>query len=237
MNASAKWQEVIAENMAASSVPGARRLEVSFAAVEAGVAQAGTAGANQHFLITSPRTQYNLEQGTLYTTDKSTDLALEGPGYFAVNLPDGSNAYTRSGEFRCDSSGRLITKHGFEVQVESGSLTLDQRNLSAVKVAANGDVSQGGEVKGRLRISEFVNPRQLENMGGGYYISKNPDAEMVSDPSTIVRQGCLEGSNISPMIEMATMITSMRMFEANQRTLQAQDERLGRVITELGNPA
>ncbi len=237
MNANARWQEVLAENLAASSQPGAQRREISFSAVEAGVARVGVGGANQRFVIASPQTVVSMQQGPLHPSGGKTDMALEGPGFFEVRLANGGKGYTRDGEFHFNAAGQLVTKLGFPVMGEGGPLALDPQKLSRLSVAATGEVSQDGEVKGRLRATEFADPSAMQSIGGGYYITGHPDVEPLPSSTTQIRQGFIEGANISPTMEMATMLTAMRMFEASQHVMQAQDERMGRVISELGNPS
>ena len=107
-----------------------------------------------------------------------------------------------------------------------------------ISIASDGTVSQGGNVMGKLQITTFNNPQLLTQIGNSYFIANNPG--LVPTPATLsttqVRQGYLESGNVSPVTEMAHMISAMRQFEANQRVLQIHDDRMGRAITELGNP-
>jgi flagellar basal-body rod protein FlgG len=74
----------------------------------------------------------------------------------------------------------------------------------------------------------------LTSIGGGYFLAGSSGAQPVAATASTLRQGFLEASNSSPTAEMASLITSMRLFEANQKVLQTQDDRMGKVITELG---
>ena len=71
-------------------------------------------------------------------------------------------------------------------------------------------------------------------MGGGYYAMTNPDQKPEDAKSSSVRQGYLEAANTSPTAEMSSLITAMRMFESNQKVMQMQDDRMGKVISDLG---
>jgi flagellar basal-body rod protein FlgG len=77
----------------------------------------------------------------------------------------------------------------------------------------------------------------LTPTAGGFYLAKDPALQQNADSNSSVLQGFLEGSNASAVLEMANLISAMRAFEANQRVVQMQDERMGRAISELGSPS
>jgi len=235
MNANARWQEVIAENLAGSSVPGSRKQDITFSAVSAGMAP-GLPGLNGGgYVVPTSTASVNLQQGTLRPTNLPTDLAIEGPGFLEVQLPNGSHAFTRDGELQISAQGQLVTKQGYLVLSDGGPLQLDPANSSPISVSGSGEVSQGDGVKGRIRLVEFSQPGQLKSIGSGCYVSDDPRAQAVAAQSSQLRQGFLESANTSPTTEMASLMTAMRMFEANQKVMQMQDERMGRVITDLGS--
>lgn len=236
MNAQARWQELITKNLAAGSVPGFRKHDMSFSAVEAGLPSSALNGLQMRQVIPAARPGINFQPGELRATNNKMDFALEGPGFFEVELPNGGKAYTRDGEFHVSPQGQLVTKQGLAVMTDSGHLQFDPNNGGAITISANGDVSQGGEVKGRLRLAEFANPSDLTPTSAGYFLAEKPGSQPLPAAGTQVRQGFLEASNTSPTMEMASLITSMRLFEASQRVLQMQDERMGRVVSEMGNP-
>jgi flagellar basal-body rod protein FlgF len=236
MNAQARWQELITENLAAGSVPGFRKKDISFSAVEAGLDPTAVKGSGSRFVIPSAHASTNFQPGDLRATGNPMDFALHGPGFIEVQLPNGSRAYTRDGELHMDSSGQLVTKQGYTVLGDNGPLQFDLNNGGAITTAPTGEVSQGGEVKGRIRVVEFSDPQTLTAAGSGYFLAESPNAQAAPAAATSIQQGFLEASNTSPTAEMANLITAMRMFESNQRVLQIQDERMGRVISELGNP-
>ncbi len=235
MNANARWQEVIAENLAGSSIPGSRKQDISFSAVAAGMVP-GLAGLNGGgYVMPTSTATVNFQQGSLRPTGLPTDLAIEGPGFFEVQLPNGSHGFTRDGELQLSAQGQLVTKQGYLVLGDGGPLQLDPANSTPISVSATGEISQGGGLKGRIRLVEFSQPSQLKPIGGGCFLADNPRSQALVAQSSQVRQGLLEGANTSPTTEMASLITAMRMFEANQKVMQMQDERMGRVITDLGS--
>lgn len=234
MNANARWQEVISENLAGSAIPGSRKQDISFSAVSAGMAPgiAGLGGSG--FVIPSSTATVNFQQGTLRPTGLSTDLAIEGPGFFEVQLPNGTHGFSRDGELHFNAQGQLITKQGYLVLGDGGPLQLDATNSTPITIAPTGEISQGGVLKGRIRLVEFSQPNLLKQIGHGCFVATNPRSLALAAQGSQLRQGFLESANTSPTTEMASLITSMRMFEANQKVMQMQDDRMGRVITDLG---
>ncbi len=229
MNAHARWQELIAENLAAGFVPGSRKQDVSFSAVEAGLASAG--GNGSRCVIPAAHATTNFQPGEIRPGGSQMDFAIEGPGWFAVQLPNGAQAYTRNGEFHLNAQGQLVTKQGDPVLGDGGPVQFDPSQPPDFTVSASGEISQGGQLKGRLRLVEFADPRTLMPTGGGYFQTNLANAKPAA--ASAVHQGFLEESNMSPMVEMGELITAMRMFEANQKVLQAQDDRMGRAISDL----
>jgi flagellar basal-body rod protein FlgF len=237
MDANSKWQDVIAQNLASNTVPGARKETISFSAVEAGLLRGTPGTAGSRVLIPTTSTQLSFQQGLLRPTNIPTDLAVEGPGFFEVQLPNGAHGFSRNGEFHIDAQGQLVTGQGYPVMTDNGPLQLDPANHTPISISSTGEVSQGGEVKGRIRLVEFAQPAQLTPAGNGYFLAKDPSSIPSAAQSSQVRQGYLETANSTPTTEMASLVSAMRMFEANQKVLQMQDDRMGRVITELGNPS
>jgi flagellar basal body rod protein FlgG len=234
MNATERWQDMIAGNLSTASTAGARKHDISFSSVQAGLNSraVGTGGAN--YAIPMATTTVNFQQGELRSTGSTMDFALEGSGFFTIQAPDGQKIYTRDGEFRLNAQNQLVTKQGYMVMSDGGPLQMDANNPASITVAATGEVSQGADVKGKLSIAEFAQPQELTMVSNGYFRNDNPGVSPVPSDSTSVRQGFIEAANTSPTMEMAGLITAMRMFETNQKVLQMQNDRMGRIITDLG---
>jgi flagellar basal body rod protein FlgG len=235
LNANSRWQDVISSNLASSSVPGFKKQELSVAAIKAGLMPANSSGLPQFFTVPVANTTTSFVPGELRPTGSNNDLAIEGKGFFSVKLPNGSTVYTRDGEFQTTSKGQLVTKDGYTVVGQTGPIYLDLTNSAPMSISATGEVSQGADLRGTLKIAEFNKPELLTQISGGYFTANNPGLKPKPLASTI-RQGYLEGSNTSVVGEMANMMTAMRSFEANQHVIQIQDDRLGKTITDLGNP-
>jgi flagellar basal-body rod protein FlgF len=235
LNANSRWQEVISENLAASSVPGYKKQELSFASFQAGLPGAALAGAET--MMPKVSTATNFQPGTLRATGEKTDLAVEGDGFFEVQLPNGAHAYTRDGEFHLDAQGQLVTKQGYAVLGDGGPVQFDLNNPAPFSVAPTGEVSQGADVKGRIKLVSFSNPQRLTALGNGCFQPSDPTQRPQEAANATLRQGFLETANTSPVLEMANLVTAMRLFETNQRVMQMHDERMGRAISELGSPS
>lgn len=235
LNANSRWQEIIAENLASSSVPGYKKQEITLAAQRAGLMPGGSLNTTpQTFTIPKATTSTSFAAGDLQYTGNNNNVAIEGKGFFQVQLPTGVIASTRDGEFQVNAQGQLVTKEGYTVLGEGGPIQLDPANAGPLSVSATGDVSQGSTPVGKLKLVEFDDPKQLTQVSGGYFIANNPSIKPHPSTSTL-RQGYLESSNTSVVREMANMMTAMRGFEANQHVIQIQDDRLGKVISDLGS--
>jgi flagellar basal body rod protein FlgG len=240
MKATARWQEAIAENLSSSSIPGFKRQNLTFGAVEAGLMGSRTTGINgasRHFSLPKSTASTDFQPGELKPTGVPTDLAIEGRGFFEVQLPNGARAYTRAGEFHANAQGQLVTQQGYPVQGLAGAIQMDATNASPVTVSASGEVSQGGNSRGTVKIMDFADYNRLEGLGGGYF--RSPDPKVLPKPATSVslHQGFLESANTSTVAEMASLLASVRLFEANQKVILSQDERLARLIADVGSPS
>ena len=235
LNANSRWQDVIADNLASSSVPGFRKQSLTTAAVQAGLLSANSSGSPQFFTVPKASVSTSFKSGELDYTGDDKNAGIEGNGFFQVQLANGVTAVTRDGEFRVNSRGQLVTKEGYTVMGQSGPIQLDFHTHDPISISSTGQVSQGAEVKGKLSLTDFENPELLTPTNGVYFLATNPG--LLTKPATgSLRDGFVEGANTTALGEMANMMTAMRGFEANQHIIQIQDERLGKVINDLGNP-
>jgi flagellar basal body rod protein FlgG len=239
LDANARWQEVIADNLASSSVPGYKQQQLSEAAVQAGL-MPGQGNLPRHFSVSTTSTSTDFSPGELKYTGNGSDVAIEGNGFFEVRLRNGATGLTRDGEFQVNSHGQLVTKEsllvlGVTAQGVRVPIQLDPDHSGPLSISSTGNVNQGSQSIGRLAVTEVDKPHLLTQISGGYFLAQNP--KMIQHPSTAnLREGYLEGSNSSTLSQMASMMTAMRGFEANQHVIQIQDDRLNRTISELGNP-
>lgn len=233
MNATERWQDLVADNLSSASIPGARQQEISFSAVQAGQASGAPGSATSNYVIPFAGATTNFSQGELKATGNNMDFALDGPGFFSVKMPDGSKAYTRDGEFKLNAQGVLTTKQGYPVVSSGGALTFDPNNPAPITISAEGQVSQGADAKGSIAVTEFGNMKGVTMGNGGFFQADPKIANPKPATTTSVRQGFVEASNTSPTLAMASLITSMRMFETNQKVMQMQSDRMTKTITDL----
>ena len=173
-------------------------------------------------------------QGTLNATGNTFDIALDGPGYFQVELPPGGQvAYTRAGNFTLSPEGQLVTSQGYAVtpaiQVPQG--------VQSISIAPDGTVSamQPGTATpvqlGQISIASFVNPAGLRSIGDNFLVETGASGQAEigiagQNGRGQVRQGMLEASNVNVVEELVEMIEAQRAYEINSKMVSAVDEML-----------
>jgi flagellar basal-body rod protein FlgG len=157
-------------------------------------------------------------QGALEKTDNPLDMALEGRGYFCIDTPAGVR-YTRNGSFRTDMLGRLCNRAGYPVLGLKGSIPVKGGSLT---VHENGDVIVRGKRIDTLRLVT-IDPVRAQAQQGSLLIECPPGAARPAGKER-VKQYHLEGSNVSPIEEMVTLIETQRSFQALGRLMSLQDE-------------
>ena len=236
LDANLKWQQMIAENVAAGSVPAFKANVISFHSVEAGIMGSGSdtiAMQKTPSLLPAPTLGINFERGALSGTGNPSTLALDGPGYFGVRAPDGTTYYTRDGEFRVTPAGEIESKDGYALLTDDGQpIEVNPLNQHNISVAGDGTVAEGGEIKGQFKLFEFPDQNVLQRIGSGYFLPP-PDVFPNDATATTVAQGQLEAANTSPVTQMGTLMLALRHYEANQRVIHMADERMGKTIQEL----
>ena len=170
-------------------------------------------------------------QGPLQLTGRPLDLAIEGSGYFRINRPDGTEAYTRRGSFFVDAGGSVVTDRGEELDV---NFNLDGIMVDSVLVGPEGRVTglnEAGERVdvGQIALFNFVNQGGLFKDSSGLFTVTEASGEPVQgNPGTAgfgsLRQYALEGSNVDIAMEMVHLIASQRALQANVRSLVTADE-------------
>ncbi|HHY93089.1 MAG TPA: flagellar basal-body rod protein FlgG [Firmicutes bacterium] len=178
-------------------------------------------------------TQRLFSLGNLQPTQNPLDVAIDGEGFFTVELPDGSVAYTRDGSFKLNGDGDLVTTDGYLVQP---GINIPQ-GAREVAVAPDGTVSYqddtGEQTAGQLTLARFPNPAGLEALGRNLFRATQA-AGYVEDGLIPGEQGCgtlssgyLEMSNVQVVEEMVNMITAQRAYEIGAKAITAADEMLG----------
>jgi flagellar basal-body rod protein FlgF/flagellar basal-body rod protein FlgG len=158
-------------------------------------------------------THLDTSQGALVRTGNDLDLAMEGPGYFAVQTTTGP-VYTRGGNFRVSPQGQLITASGDPVMGDNGPITIVG---SPVSISPDGTISANGAISGRLKMVEFAPKVEIQSAGGTYYTA--PAGAAIPAKNSQVRQGMLESSNVNPVTSVVELITAQREVETMRRVL------------------
>ena len=210
------------------------REERKFELISNHIANADTTGFKKGVLSFDEMMRANLTvdltQGDIVVTNNKLDIALTDEGFFRVQTPYGTR-YTRDGNFHLDLESRLVTANGDLVLGEDGPITIEGNN---VNINHSGEVYTDGEVIGRLSIVTFERLNNIYKEGSGYFIYKGDPQDEIPPKNAAVRQGALERSNVTTVIEMTKMIESHRMFETAQKMMQTFDEVDGRTINDVG---
>lgn len=233
-----RWQGIISENLAASAVPGFRKSEATFASVLGGTLRSGgdrRSGSASQSVMPSAVSRINMQIGQLRTTGAEFDFAIEGPGFFQVQRPNGQTGYTRDGEFHVNAERTLVNKLGYPVLGDGGPITLRPEG-GRVSINAEGAILQGDQIVGRIAVSDFADPSMLRRIGDGLLGPAKPDITPTPIEKPKVVTGALETSNVNGLQEMVNLITVSRAYEASQRVIQTHDENAGKAIQSLGNP-
>ena len=234
---------VIANNLANIGTTGFKRDRANFATLayqDARVAGQGSTAETAYAIGLNLGTGVGLQgtsrietQGTLDTTGGAFDLALDGDGYFQVELPSGQLGYTRAGNFSLSAEGQLVTAQGYAVQPP---ITVPQ-GAQSVTVAPDGTVSAmlDGEAEateiGQITLASFANPAGLQASGDNFLLETAASgvAEIGvagAEGRGNIRQGMLEASNVNVVEEMVAMIEAQRAYEINSKMIGAVDEML-----------
>jgi len=216
--------QVIANNIANATTTGFRREGVLFSeflrGLEGQEAPLSMAAANAR--------QTNLSQGALSPTGGTLDLAIEGAGFFRLQTDQGERL-TRAGHFGLDAEGQVVNPDGFRL-LDDGGAPIQVPPGTALTVARDGTLAADGPSVAQLGLVVPDDPARIRRHGGT--LIEATGATLPAEGATI-HQGFLEGSNVSPMAEMARLIEVQRAYEAGQAFLDREDQRVRNVIQTL----
>lgn len=170
-------------------------------------------------------------QGGMTHTGNQLDLAVDGKGYFAVNMPDGSLAYTRAGTFQLSSTGQIVTMQGYDVSpgitvpANTTKIDINQQGMVQAYVGSNPTPVQLGQIT----MATFVNEAGLKPLGDNLLqattASGAPTTANPGDPGVgILRQGYLENSNVNIIQQITDLISAQRAYEMNSKAVQTADQ-------------
>ena len=226
MEAQQTQLDVISHNLANVSTTGYKRANAVFEdLIYQNLRQSGSQTTEQNQLPTglhlglgvrTVATSRNFLQGSLQQSSNALDVAINGNGFFEVNMPDGTIAYTRDGSFEVDAQGQLVTSSGLPV------------------VSATMPGQAAPQQVGNIAMSQFINPAGLEPRGQNLYIETASSGQpQQGTPGTnglgTIQQGYLEASNVNVVQELVTMIQTQRAYEMNSKAIQTSDQMLAKL--------
>lgn len=242
MNAQQMNVDNIANNLANSNTAGYKARRVQFQdLLYQNVIQPGAAAGQSSVVPTglqlglgtrSASNEIVFTQGDFSETDNPLDVVIQGNGFFQVLQPNGSLAYTRSGQFHMDQNGNLVDANGNLLQP---NITLPQ-NAQSITIATDGTVSYtlpnqtAAQTAGQIQLAGFANPSGLNSLGQNLYQPTTASgAAILGNPGGTegmgtLLQGYTEESNVSVVTEFVNLIMSQRAYEANSKVVKAGDE-------------
>jgi len=209
--------DMLANNLANTSAAGFKSDSESYGLYISAEAAESPEGTSPAILPVIQNRWTDFSQGALLPTSNSTDLALSGEGFFAVNGPSGP-LYTRGGSFRLSRTGRLETQDGYGVQASDGkSIQLD--SSKTFEVTPDGTVRQDGQDVSQIGVVDFQDRAVLAKRGASYF--QNTSSVTTPSPATQadIRQGKLEAANSESAHSAARLVTILRQFEALQKAM------------------
>lgn len=185
-------------------------------------------------------TQKDFGQGDVETTDNSFDLMIQGRGFFEIEMPDGTTAYTRNGQFTKNNEGTIVNADGFpllpQMQVPE--------NATGITVSRDGTVSvvianqAAPQDLGQITVTDFINPSGLEPVGDNLFLQTQASGDPQQgiggeDGMGYIRQSMLETSNVKVTEELVNLITAQRVYEMNSKVLTTVDDMMGALIQSV----
>jgi flagellar basal-body rod protein FlgG len=219
--------DVVSHNLSNVNTAGFKRNRANF--------QELLAAAGDHSGVRLVSTQTMTEQGHLRNSTRALDLAIQGEGYFAVQMPDDTIAYTRDGQLVLDENGQLVTPEGYPLVIQ-GQIP---QGTTAVEIHTDGGVyAQQGTTwtqVGTLKLNRFANPAGMTSAGDNLWLATEVSGEAQAGAPGSEGMGtivpfAIEQSNVNLADEMTHMVTLQRAFQMSVRTFQQTDEMISEAI-------
>jgi flagellar basal-body rod protein FlgF len=224
-------QEVLANNLANVSTVGFRAELQAFRAVPV-----RGDGASTRVYALETTTGYNPAAGTVTATGRNLDVAMQGNAWLAVQGLDGTEAYTRAGALDVNAEGQLVTKNGLAVLGDGGPITLPPNTQASIAPdgtlsakQANGGITPVGKLK-------LVTP-EAPMARGDDGLFRAADGDLPADATARLQDGALEGSNVSAVETMVSMIAAARQFEAQMKmvtTAERDEQNAQKLLSTTG---
>jgi len=186
-------------------------------------------------------TTKQFSQGNLEVTEQPLDMAVNGPGFMQILLPDGQIAYTRDGQFQLNADGDIVNPDGYTLEPNINV----PENATNITIGKDGTVSavtddQATPVNlGEITLVDFINPQGLQAIGNNLYKATNASGDPAEGEPGIgglgtLEQGMVEASNVEVVEELVNMITTQRAYEMNSKVVSATDQMLQFITNNIG---
>jgi len=175
-------------------------------------------------------------QGSIVITGNALDMAINGDGFFQVQMPDGTTNYTRAGSFQLNADGQIVTADGYTllpgltVPQDTIDITIDESGQVQVKLDGTTDT----QTIGQIQLAMFPNDAGLAALGNNLYSETAASgAPVVGNPAIDgfgkIEDGSIEQSNVNVVSEITNLITAQRAYEMNSRVIKTSDEMMSAV--------
>lgn len=240
LNAEQTRMDTIANNIANVNTTGFKQERAVFAdLLYQNLRQSGAQSSQQTQLpsglelgtgVRTVSTERLFSEGNLSNTGNPLDLAINGHGFFQVQMPDGTLAYTRAGDLQINNQGQLVTQEGYPIQP---AITIPQ-GAQSVTIAPDGTVSvtlpgqaQAQQI-GNVQLATFVNPTGLQAIGNNNYVQTTASGPPTAGQPGVngvgtLQQGFLETSNVNVVQSLVDMISTQRAYEVNTKMVKASN--------------
>jgi len=172
----------------------------------------------------------NLDAGRMIQTHNTLDLAIDGKGFFVVQV-GGKQLYTRKGDFTLDAGGTLVTQEGHPVMGRGGPITI---NGTDVEITPEGGVIVDGEETDQIEIVAFPESTRVLKSGDCFFEPADPNVQPGPAEGASILQGFVEGSNVDPIRVMTEMIDALRGYESYQKVMLSMNDTISKTVNEVG---
>jgi flagellar basal-body rod protein FlgF len=225
-------QDTLAQNLANVNTTGYRADVVALRAVPARGQEAGT-----RVFTVETTVGWDMKTGPMATTGRALDIAVQGPGWIAVQGADGNEAYSRAGNLQITAEGTLVLPNGAPILSDGGPITVPQD--AQLSIAPDGTIS--AKLAGQAALNQvgrikLVNPEDGELVKGldGLFRTRTGEPAEV-DPNVRIAEGTLEGSNVNVVETMIGMIAAARQFEMQLKLMQTAEQNEQKAGTLISN--
>lgn len=246
MEAHKDMQEMIADNLANANTSGYKSISHSYKSYADNTLTHAISGQPIGDISHGAEpysTNFNFAQGPLRQTGNPLDIAIQGEGFFPLQLHDGQIAYTRNGHFTLDQNGFVVNQQG-EYLLDQGlaPIFLGVQGIRDLTILRNGNVIVNGDMIAQLNVFEFPKDAGIVRLGGDKFQPSEPGITMKNTMNTneynvvnaTIAQGFIENSNVSSVKTAAEMVQVMRGYEANQKALKVQTDSL-QMLMDIGS--